>query len=71
MVRKSEAKTAPSIETLMEQLTGIISVLEDSEVPLEESMDNFDRGIQIILKVQETLNSLEQRVQVLSNERQK
>lgn len=48
-----------SFEEKMNQLEQIVSQLEQGNVPLEESMDKFKKGIELSNDLQKTLSSAE------------
>ncbi|HDL8485466.1 TPA: exodeoxyribonuclease VII small subunit [Yersinia enterocolitica] len=59
-----ETKTA-SFETSLSKLEQIVIRLESGELPLEEALNEFERGVQLARLGQQTLLQAEQRVQVL------
>ena len=63
MPKKAEAPV--SFETALQQLEQIVSRLESGELPLEEALDEFERGVQLARSGQQTLQQAEQRVQIL------
>lgn len=56
-----------SFETAMHELEAIVAKLETGELPLEESLKEFERGIALARKSQKTLDDAEQRVKILLN----
>ncbi|AIX50450.1 MULTISPECIES: exodeoxyribonuclease VII small subunit [Pantoea] len=63
MPKKAEAPV--SFETALQQLEQIVSRLESGELPLEEALNEFERGVQLARSGQQTLQQAEQRVQIL------
>ncbi|WP_312831130.1 exodeoxyribonuclease VII small subunit [Pantoea eucrina] len=63
MPKKAEASV--SFETALQQLEQIVSRLESGELPLEEALNEFERGVQLARSGQQTLQQAEQRVQIL------
>ncbi|HHH2062315.1 TPA: exodeoxyribonuclease VII small subunit [Yersinia enterocolitica] len=59
---------AASFETSLSELEQIITRLESGELPLEEALNEFERGVQLARLGQQTLLQAEQRVQVLLND---
>lgn len=55
---KSLAATLTDVETLVTQL-------EDPNTPLEQSLEDFEKGIKLIREAQKALQSAELRVQTL------
>lgn len=49
----------------MQQLEQIVSRLESGELPLEEALNEFERGVQLARNGQQTLQQAEQRVRIL------
>jgi exodeoxyribonuclease VII small subunit len=56
---------ATSFEASLSELEHIVTRLESGELPLEEALNEFERGIQLARFGQQTLQQAEQRVQVL------
>lgn len=63
MPKKAEAPV--SFENALQQLEQIVSRLESGELPLEEALNEFERGVQLARSSQQTLQAAEQRVQIL------
>lgn len=63
MPKKAEAPA--SFESALQQLEQIVSRLESGELPLEEALNEFERGVQLARTGQQTLQQAEQRVQIL------
>ncbi|OOF38623.1 exodeoxyribonuclease VII small subunit [Rodentibacter rarus] len=63
MARKSAS--SPDFESTLAQLETIVSRLESGELPLEESLKEFEQGIQLAQLGQERLKQAEQRIQIL------
>lgn len=63
MPKKAEAPT--SFESALQQLEQIVSRLESGELPLEQALNEFERGVQLARTGQQTLQQAEQRVQIL------
>jgi exodeoxyribonuclease VII small subunit len=61
-------KTPRSIdfEAAMTELEGIVERLEHGDLPLEESLKQFERGVELSRTCQNALRQAEQKVQVLS-----
>ncbi|AJI96614.1 exodeoxyribonuclease VII, small subunit [Yersinia ruckeri] len=54
-----------SFESSLSELEQIVTRLESGELPLEEALNEFERGIQLARQGQQTLLQAEQRVQIL------
>ncbi|WP_277965846.1 exodeoxyribonuclease VII small subunit [Pantoea trifolii] len=63
MPKKAEAPV--SFESALQQLEQIVSRLESGELPLEDALNEFERGVQLARTGQQTLQQAEQRVQIL------
>lgn len=71
MARKSERQqsdTAPDFEQALKELEAIVARMEQGDIPLEESLRQFERGIALTRTCQEALKAAEQRVQILAEE---
>ncbi|MBD2809382.1 exodeoxyribonuclease VII small subunit [Xenorhabdus sp. Vera] len=63
----SETEQIPTFETALKELEEIVIRLESGELPLENALNEFERGIQLARQGQKTLQQAEQRVQILLN----
>ena len=63
MPKKDEAPA--SFDSALQQLEQIVSRLESGELPLEDALKEFERGVQLARSGQQTLQQAEQRVQIL------
>jgi exodeoxyribonuclease VII small subunit len=52
-------------EDALAELEGIVQQLEKGELPLEESLAAFERGIALVRLLSQRLTEVEQRVEVL------
>jgi exodeoxyribonuclease VII small subunit len=55
----------PRFEEALAELEGIVKRLEQGELPLEDSLAAFERGIGLVRALSERLTQVEQRVEVL------
>lgn len=58
---------APSFEGAIVELQRIVGQLEDGSLPLEESMEQFERGISLLRNCYKVLEQAEQRIEVLTS----
>ena len=58
-------KTEESFEDSMKQLEKIVQQMEQGDLSLEESMQQFELGIALSKRCQTTLNEAEQKIKVL------
>lgn len=63
MPKKNEAPA--SFETALTELEQIVARLESGDLPLEEALNEFERGVQLARQGQAKLQQAEQRVQIL------
>ena len=70
MARKTERKQdeTPDFEQSLQELEAIVARLEQGDIPLEESLLQFERGIALTRACQQALKSAEQKVQILIEE---
>lgn len=66
MARKSE-----SYESMMNKLEEIVSLMDDKELTLEESMKKYEEGIKLCNKLYAVLNDAEGKIKVLTSEGEK
>jgi exodeoxyribonuclease VII small subunit len=55
-----------NFEKSMAELQDIVMQLEKGELPLEDSLKQFEQGITIARKCQDILNQAEQKIELLS-----
>jgi exodeoxyribonuclease VII small subunit len=60
-----EAAPEGSFEATLGQLADIVAELEAGELPLERSLELFERGMKLAKASQERLDAVEQRVELL------
>lgn len=60
-----KAEQPASFESSLQQLEQIVTRLESGNLPLEEALNEFERGVQLARTGQQTLQQAEQRVQIL------
>lgn len=63
MPKKNEAPA--SFETALSELEHIVIRLESGDLPLEDALNEFERGVQLARQGQAKLQQAEQRVQIL------
>ena len=57
-----------SFREAMDELEGIVGLLEGNTLELEQSLERYERGIALIASLQKRLNAAEQKVDVLMGE---
>jgi len=68
VIMPKKAEQPASFETSLAQLEQIVSRLESGDLPLEEALNEFERGVQLARTGQQKLQQAEQRVQILLND---
>ena len=59
-----ESKTV-SFEATLEELEGIVAKLEGGDLPLEKSLELFERGVHLSRECQKRLDDAERKVEIL------
>jgi exodeoxyribonuclease VII small subunit len=57
-----------SFENSLNELESIVTRLESGDLPLEDALNEFERGVQLARQGQQKLQQAEQRVQILLND---
>jgi len=68
MAKKNDAPA--SFETALTELEQIVTRLESGDLPLEEALSEFERGVQLARQGKTKLQQAEQRVQILLSEQE-
>lgn len=55
----------PNLEDSLSEITQLIDKMEHTELTLEQSLNHFERGVQLIKHCQKILENAEQKVQML------
>ena len=63
MAKRSQ-KT-PDFETALAELEALVEKMEQGELSLDESLKQFERGVQLTRSCQQALKEAEQKVQIL------
>ncbi len=69
--KASSKKSAPQqveFEAALKELETLVSRMEKGELSLEESLKDFERGVQLTRQCQTALRDAEQKVQILLQE---
>jgi exodeoxyribonuclease VII small subunit len=61
-----QKQPTPDFEAALAELEAIVARLEQGEIPLEESLRQFERGVALTRICQSALSQAEQRIRVLS-----
>lgn len=62
------AKKLPSFEESLTELEQLVLKMEQGNLPLDESLKLFERGIELTRTCQKTLKEAEQKVRILMEE---
>jgi exodeoxyribonuclease VII small subunit len=62
---KPAKKETPDFETAMRDLEELVERLEHGDLPLEESLAAFERGVMLTRACQSALKEAEQKVEIL------
>jgi exodeoxyribonuclease VII small subunit len=57
--------TAPSFESALAELEGIVAAMEAGQMPLQEALDAYKRGMDLLHQCQATLTAAEQQIRIL------
>jgi exodeoxyribonuclease VII small subunit len=61
----SKKSKAPDFEQALTELEAVVERLEHGELPLEDALKQFERGIELARSCQTSLKAAEQRVEIL------
>lgn len=65
MLMTDQPNKLPSLEESLNEITQLIDKMEHSELTLEQSLNNFERGVSLVKHCQKLLDEAEQKVQLL------
>ncbi|MDE2423004.1 MAG: exodeoxyribonuclease VII small subunit [Betaproteobacteria bacterium] len=63
----SKAKTNLTYEEAVKELESLLSQLESGQLPLEQAIETYRRGAELIRFCQEQLKDAEQKIHILTN----
>ncbi|MET0091056.1 MAG: exodeoxyribonuclease VII small subunit [Candidatus Thiodiazotropha sp.] len=58
----------PAFEEALKELENLVETLEQGDLPLEDSLKSFERGVTLTRICQDALKEAEQKVQILNGE---
>jgi len=61
----SKKEKSPDFEQALKELEKLVETMEKGDLPLEEALKYFERGIELTRSCQSSLKEAEQKVQVL------
>ncbi len=59
-------QSAPSFEQALKELEGIVTQMETGQLPLEQSLQAYQRGSELLQFCQKSLSDIEQQVRLLN-----
>ena len=57
--------SAPAFEQILQELEGLVTKLESGDLPLDEALRTFERGVHLTRDCQAALTAAQQKVQLL------
>jgi exodeoxyribonuclease VII small subunit len=57
-----------SFESSLSELEAIVAAMEIGQMPLQETLDAYKRGITLLRQCQDALNAVEQQTRILEND---
>mgnify|MGYP003675893890 FL=1 len=57
-----------SFEQSMQELETLVTKMEQGDLPLEDALQSFERGIQLVRHSQQKLKDAEQKIQILTTQ---
>ncbi len=64
----TETDKSPSFEESLTELEAIVTQMENGDLPLNEALEKFERGIRLSRASQQALEQAEQKVKILLSE---
>lgn len=63
----TESEAPPSFESSLAELEGIVAAMEAGQMPLQESLDAYQRGMALLAQCRATLDVAERQIRILEN----
>ena len=60
-----------SFEQAIKELTGIVAKIEQGEIPLQDSLEKYERGMALIKRCKGILDEAEKRIEQISQSEEK
>jgi exodeoxyribonuclease VII small subunit len=60
-----QAASAPAFEQILQELEALVTQLESGDLPLDEALRTFERGVRLTRECQAVLTTAQQKVQLL------
>jgi exodeoxyribonuclease VII small subunit len=65
MTNKKGNQAVGDLDGSLQELESVVEQLESGDLPLEEALKQFERGVKLTRKCQATLKKAEQKVEIL------
>ena len=65
--KKKDDISKLSFEDAIKELTNIVGKIEQGEIPLQDSLSQYERGMALIKHCQNILRTAEKRIEIISN----
>jgi exodeoxyribonuclease VII small subunit len=66
-VAENAVESGPEFETALAELEAIVEKMEGGDLPLEESLNAYRRGAELLQRCQRQIADAEQRIRILDN----
>ncbi|MBS1211092.1 MAG: xseB [Proteobacteria bacterium] len=67
MVKSKQADHPESFEQAVAELESIVAAMERDDLPLEQALASYQRGIALLRQCQGTLSAAEQKIRILED----
>ena len=64
----SDSSSLPTLEQSLAEITALVDKMEQGELTLEQSLQDFERGVTLVKHCQKLLKEAELRVEILSGQ---
>lgn len=64
---KKKTEESLTFEQAIAELESIVAAMEHDDLPLEEALSRYQRGVSLLRHCQGTLNAAEQKIRILEN----
>ena len=61
----SASASPPSFESALSELESIVAAMEAGQMPLQDALDAYKRGVALLRQCQDTLTAAEQQIRIL------
>lgn len=64
-IMAAKKDSPPDFEAALDQLEKLVALMEEGDLPLEETLKQFEKGIKLTRQCQKSLAEAEQKVEIL------